>query len=152
MLNQYALATACSFVSGKGSQGPSIVRGGNPENCMRSRAVYAPSSFRRSSFGSLAMLAALRRASSRGNSPLCKRLRKLQISAPERSAAKLHAEISNTPAALQSCETLPEGWPCLSTDSAQIGAVKVSYRCQCTARNRPARRTVALRVPSTVRP
>jgi hypothetical protein len=27
---------------------------------------------------------------------------------------------------LQSCETLPEGWPCLSTDSAQIGAVKVS--------------------------
>ena len=33
------------------------------------------------------------------------------------------------PPALQSCETLPEGWPCLSMDSAQIGAVKVSSHC-----------------------
>ena len=36
-------------------------------------------------------------------------------------AQKSYAEISNIPPALQSCETLPEGWPCLSMDSAQIG-------------------------------
>ncbi len=35
-------------------------------------------------------------------------------------------DIGNIPPALQSCETLPEGWPCLSMDSAQIAAVKVS--------------------------
>jgi len=70
------------------------------------------------------MLAAMRRASSRVK-PLCKRLRKWQISAGTKRR-KTPCRISNTPAALQSCETLPEGWPCLSTDSAQIGAVKVS--------------------------
>jgi hypothetical protein len=43
-----------------------------------------------------------------------------------RASTKVLCQISNTPPALQSCETLPEGWPCLSTDSAQIGAVKVS--------------------------
>ena len=35
-----------------------------------------------------------------------------------RAGTKRHktpCRISNTPAALQSCETLPEGWPCLST-------------------------------------
>ena len=72
------------------------------------------------------MLAAMRLASR--EQPLCKRLRKWQISALRRSA-KLLCLISNIPLALQSCETLPEGWPCLSTDSAQIGAVKVSSHC-----------------------
>ena len=44
----------------------------------------------------------------------------------ERSA-KLLCRISNIPPALQSCERLPEGWPCLSTDSASMfGAVKLS--------------------------
>jgi hypothetical protein len=41
-------------------------------------------------------------------------------------AAELAAIDGNIPPVLQSCETLPEGWPCLSMDSAQIGAVKVS--------------------------
>jgi transcriptional regulator with XRE-family HTH domain len=44
-------------------------------------------------------------------------------------SAKLLCRISIIPPALQSCETLPEGWPCLSMDSAQIGAVKVSSHC-----------------------
>jgi hypothetical protein len=58
--------------------------------------------------------------------PLCKPLRKWQISALRRSA-KLLCRISNIPPALQSCEKLPEGWPCLSTDSASMfGAVKFS--------------------------
>jgi len=35
-------------------------------------------------------------------------------------------EVGDIPPALQSCEKLPEGWPCLSTDSVQFGAVKVS--------------------------
>ena len=37
-----------------------------------------------------------------------------------------YAEISNIPPALQSCETSPEGWPCLSMDSLRSAAVKVS--------------------------
>ena len=57
--------------------------------------------------------------------PLCKHLRKWQNPALGRSKNS-YAEISNIPPALQSCETSPEGWPCLSMDSVQIAAVKVS--------------------------
>jgi uncharacterized protein (DUF1810 family) len=56
---------------------------------------------------------------------LCKRLRKWQISALN-EAQNFYAE-SAIPPALQSCERLLEGWPCLSTDSASMfGAVKFS--------------------------
>jgi hypothetical protein len=65
---------------------------------------------RHSSSGSLAMLAAIRPALVAGERPLCKRLRKWQIFRPGRSA-KLLCRIR-----LQSCETLPEGWACSSTD------------------------------------
>jgi DNA-binding XRE family transcriptional regulator len=64
-----------------------------------------------------------------GEQPLCKRLRKWQTSALGRSA-KLLCRINNIFPALQSCEKLPEGWPCLSTDSASMfGAVKFSWHC-----------------------
>ena len=75
----------------------------------------------RSSSGSFAILAAIRRASSRVVSSRCANGCENGRFPPWDEAQNSYAEIR-----LQSCETLPEGWPCLSTDSAQIGAVKVS--------------------------
>jgi len=76
------------------------------------------------SSGSLAWLCSPRCAGPR-RAAAVQTVAKILVSALWRSA-KLLCRISNIPPALQSCETLPEGWPCLSMDSAQIGGVKVS--------------------------
>jgi len=82
------------------------------------------------SSGSKAKFAAIRRGDAprlvAGEQPLCKHLRKWQGSRAGTKAQKTPCGNSNIPPALQSRETLPEGWPFLSMDSDQIGAVKVS--------------------------
>ena len=57
-------------------------------------------------------------------------------------------DISNIPPALQSCETLPEGWPCLSMDSAQIAAVGIARPGHTRAARSNRRRMPAARIAS----
>jgi hypothetical protein len=80
----------------------------------------------RKRLSSAAVFATIRRASSRVNIRCANGCENGRFPRCD-EAQNSYAESATSPRALQSCEKLPEGWPCLSTDSAQMfGAVKLS--------------------------